>query len=345
MIGDKSLRVRVHRDMYQLILEDSGAPLKEANKFLKALNTRGLSSRTIRAYAFDLLAIYRWMNTAGYRLSDLTQSMLLDFIANENGRGAQPSSINRRLTVCRLLHRFYYPDGLKKTSGTSLPAPYYRGPGRDRVIGVHRLRKKHELALRVKTPNKQVRPLSAEQIREFLRSLRRYRDIAIVHLMLLSGLRSREVLQLRRQDISLLERRARVMGKGSKERVVPLADLSVLSIEHYLLYERPQAYTDDALFVCLQGKRRGRAMTLAGLRSIFRNHRKKSAVADANPHRFRHTFGADMARSGVTLSVLQRLMGHSTLNMTLCYINLSVEDLAEAYRAASAYIQKQYNLE
>ena len=344
MSGDKPLRVCVHRDMYQLIL-DSGAPLEEANGFLRALNIRGLSPRTVRAYAFDLLAIYRWMNTAGYRLSDLTQAVLLEFISNEKGRGAQPSSINRRLTVCRLLHSFYYPGGLKNAPGTSLPAPYYRGPGRDRAVGVHRLRKKRELALRVKTPNKQVRPLSAEQIREFLRGLRRYRDMAIVHLMLLSGLRSREVLQLRRQDVCVLERRARVMGKGNKERVVPLADLSVLSIEQYLTYERPQTHTDDALFVCLQGKRRGRAMTPAGLRSIFRNHREKSAVAGANPHRFRHTFGADMARSGVTLSVLQRLMGHSTLNMTLRYINLSVEDLAEAYRAASAYIQKQYNLE
>jgi site-specific recombinase XerD len=183
------------------------------------------SPRTIRAYAFDLLAIYRWMDTTGYRLLDLNQSVLLEFIANEQGRGAQPCSINRRLTVCRLLYNFYYPDGLEIAPGTSLPAPYYRRPGRDRALGIHRLKKKRKLALPVKTPNKQIRPLSAEQVRKFLRSLRRYRDMAIVYLMLFSGLRSREVLQLGRHDISLLERQGRVVGKGNKERI--LKDISI----------------------------------------------------------------------------------------------------------------------
>ena len=111
----------------------------------------GLSPRTIRAYAFDLLVLYRWMNEGGYCLGDLTQSKLLDFIAHEQGRSAQPRSINRRLTVCRLLHNFYYPDGLKNAPGTSLPAPYYRGPGRDRHLGINLRKKKDALVLRVKT--------------------------------------------------------------------------------------------------------------------------------------------------------------------------------------------------
>jgi site-specific recombinase XerD len=343
MAENEKLRVCVRRGIHQLI-RDNGEPLKEANRFLSALNTRGLSPLTIRAYAFDLLVFYRWMIEVGFCLEKLTQSKLLDFTAHEQGRGAQPNSINRRLIVCRLLHDFYYPGGLKSDSGTSLPAPYYRGPGRDRHLGVHLRRKKPALALRVKTPDKQIRPLSGEQVRNFLLSLRRYRDMAIVHLMLLSGLRSREVLQLGCRDICLIERRIRVKGKGSKERIVPLVDLSVLSIEQYLTYERPRGYADDSLFVCLQGRRRGRAMTPEGLRSIFRTRRKKSAVKDANPHRFRHTFGADMARCGVSLSVLQKLMGHSNPEMTLRYINLSLDDIADAYYTAAAHIQKHYDL-
>jgi len=287
MAKEELLRVVFHQELHRLISDEQG-DIKEANKFLWALGTRGLSPRTIRAYAYDLLALYRWMDKDGYCLEDLTQATLLNFIAHEQRRDAQPSSINRRLTVCRLIHSFYYPSGLETTAGTSLPAPYYRGPGRDRHIGAHMLRKKSSLALRVKMPNKQITPLTGEQVRAFLRDLRRYRDIAIVHLMLLCGLRSREVLQLGLRDVSLIEWQVRVMGKGNKERIVPLADLAATSIEQYLTHERPQGCIEEAMFVCLQGKRRWHAMTPAGLRRIFRSRRKKTTLAGANPHRFRH---------------------------------------------------------
>ena len=330
--------------LYRIVDETDSGLGEAANAFLRAVAVRGLSPRTVRAYAFDIVALGRWLVAADRSLSELIHADLLDFVAWEKERGAQPSSINRRLTVCRLLHSFHYPEGLGGAAGTSLPAPYYRGPGRDRRIGVHVLEKKRSLALRVKTPQKQIAPLSAEQVRAFLRRLRRYRDNAIVHMMLLCGLRSREVLGLGRRDVSLVERRVRVLGKGDKERIVPLADLASLSIEQYLMHERPRDCADDALFVCLQGKRRGRAMTAEGLRSVFRGHRKGPNLAGANPHRFRHTFGADMARGGVNVSVLQKLMGHDNIEMTLHYINLSLADVADAFHLATAEIHRRYEL-
>lgn len=326
------------------LVDDGTGLLEEANAFLRAVSTRGLSPLTVRAYAFDIVTLYRWMLATDRTLAGLTQADLLDFVRCEKERGAHPSSINRRLTACRLLHSFCHPEGLGGTVGTSLPAPYYRGPGRDRRIGLHVLEKRRSLVLRVKTPKKQIAPLSAEQVREFLRGLRRYRDLAIVYLMLLCGLRSREVLGLDRRDVSLVERRVRVVGKGDKERIVPLADLASLSVEQYRKHERPRNCVDENLFVCLQGKRRGRAMTPAGLRSLFRGRRKGPELACANPHRFRHTFGADMARSGVNLSVLQKLMGHDNIEMTLHYINLSLADIADAFHIASAEIHKRYDL-
>jgi integrase/recombinase XerD len=86
-------------------------------------------------------------------------------------------------------------------------------------------------------------------------------------------------------------------------------------------------------------------MTPEGLRSLLRHRRIRPELTNANPHRFRHTFGADMARSGVSLPVIQKLMGHANPEMTLLYINLSLADLAEAYRVAAAAIQKSYELE
>jgi site-specific recombinase XerD len=75
-------------------------------------------------------------------------------------------------------------------------------------------------------------------------------------------------------------------------------------------------------------------MTPAGLRSLFRHHRSTSGVPQANPHRFRHTFGSDMIRAGVSLPALQRLMGHVYIHTTLLYIQLTPQDVFAEYARA-----------
>jgi site-specific recombinase XerD len=75
-------------------------------------------------------------------------------------------------------------------------------------------------------------------------------------------------------------------------------------------------------------------MSYAGLRSIFRHHRKQSGVTRAHPHRFRHTFAVDMVRAGISLPALMRLMGHAHIEMTLRYVNLSAEDVREEFLSA-----------
>ena len=72
-------------------------------------------------------------------------------------------------------------------------------------------------------------------------------------------------------------------------------------------------------------------MTAAGLRSLFRHHRKRSSVPTANPHRFRHTFGADMARAGISLPALMKLMGHAMIQHTMLYVELSPEDVRREF--------------
>ena len=83
-------------------------------------------------------------------------------------------------------------------------------------------------------------------------------------------------------------------------------------------------------------------MTAAGLRSLFRHHRPCTKIPQANPHRFRHTFGADMARAGVRLPTLQRMMGHADDATTLRYIQLSMADIADEYQRAVEQIQRHY---
>lgn len=85
---------------------------------------------------------------------------------------------------------------------------------------------------------------------------------------------------------------------------------------------------------CLKGRARGQPMSVAGLRSLFRHHRVRSRILHANPHRLRHTFGADMVRAGMSLPALQHLMGHSQIQTTMLYVQLAPQDVWCEYARA-----------
>jgi site-specific recombinase XerD len=340
--GAVSLRVN-RRGQYQLV-DGQERPIAQANRFLAGVAVRGLSRATVRAYGFDLVVLYRWLDRNRRSLASLSEAALLQYVSAQQRAGAQPTTINRRLITTRLLYRFCLGRELDTGRGAMTPAPYYRGPGRDRALGLHARHRRHRLPLRVKVPHRVVEPLSGTEVRQFLRTLRRYRDLAIVHLLLLCGLRSAEVLQLELGDVLVEDAQLRIHGKGNRERVLPLPQIVARSITDYVRWERPARSASARLFVVLQGARRGHPMTPAGLRSLFRHRRRDHAVARAHPHRFRHTFGADMARSGVRLPILQRMMGHADGKTTLRYIQLSMADIADEYRRAVEELQRRYRV-
>jgi integrase/recombinase XerC len=334
--------VRRDRTGYRLQAARSGS-VAVANEFLEALSIRGLSPATVRAYAFDLVVLYRWLHQeAQLAVEQLSPDDVLRFITHQQRAGAQPKSINRRLATYEQLYRFV--TGVSMSHARLGGAPHYAGRGREQALGLHRRKRVARRKLRVKEPQRVVEPLTVDQVAALLRRLSRYRDVAIVHLMLLCGLRSREVLSLRLNDLVLDDKRLRVRGKGNRERVLPLADFIADVISDYLRVERPRDAATEHLFVILQGARRGRPMTTAGLRSLFRHRRKTSGeLVQANPHRLRHTFGADMARAGVRLPILQRMMGHADGKTTLQYIRLSMADIAVEYARAMTEIAKRYD--
>jgi len=153
--------------------------------------------------------------------------------------------------------------------------------------------------------------------------------------MLHDGLRSCEVLALRLADLRLAEALILVCGKGNKQRWLPLPQDIRDVLEKYLWLERPQTQS-PALFLSLKGPTRGTALSNAGLRSLFRYHRRTSQVPLANPHRFRHTFGADMVRAGISLPALQHLMGHAQIRTTMLYVQLAPAEVWRQYHDAIA---------
>lgn len=331
---DKSYRIR-----------GADVLVRDANRYLSVLQTRGLSLQTIRAYSFDLLYLFRWCDEEGKIFSNFTQLHLVDYIQYQQNRNAKPRSINRRLVTCESFYRYCYDKPIASTSGVSYPAPYYKGPGRDKRIGAFNLSKPFRLKLTVKVPKKLIETLTAVEVNAFLREVTRYRDISIVLMMLLCGLRSCEVLSLRKSSIDLVNAQLKILGKGSKERVVPFPASLIDVALKYLRFERPADCGHEIFFTALQGKRRGQPMTRAGLRSLFRYRRHQSGIEKERPHRFRHTFGTEMARAGTSYKTLQELMGHVEGSpVTTQYIRLSMADISDEYHRAIGRIQKTYDL-
>jgi site-specific recombinase XerD len=272
----------------------------------------------------------------------LTQAQLLNFIEHQKSKHHRPRSINRALSTCQQYFRFAYDRPLPRGTGVTLPASNYMGRGYDNSIGMHWRRRGGSLSLRVKVPQTIVEPLTHDEVIAFMKSMRHYRDLAIVFTMILSGLRSIEVIQLELQDVNFERCEMLVRGKGNKQRILPMAPGLIDLIKRYLTYERPSFSPSNHLFVNLQGKRLGEAMTSKGITSLFDRRREKPGLERGNPHRFRHTFGANMARAGMHLLVIQKLMGHADPRMTTKYIALDISDVALEYKKIMERIGEKY---
>ena len=296
-----------------------------------------MADTTLRACAYNLLHFVRWWeslhHTGDVVEGDLTDSTLLDYLKFQCGH--QPpfssSTINVRVGVADRALRNEFPDAPDPMAQGFQQAYLRRGP-----LGLGR-RRLAMSRLRVRVPKRHLVPLSVDEVTRFWSSFRPARDLAIVGLMLLQGLRSAEVLGLNEDDVLLSEAQLRVRGKGNKLRFLPLAPETVQLLDHYRRLERPPVGT-AALFVSLKGPARGTRMTLAGLRSLFRYHRQRTGIRLANPHRFRHTFASDMVRAGISLPALMQLMGHADIQTTLRYVQITPQDVYREYTRAVAQL-------
>jgi integrase/recombinase XerD len=318
------------------VVDEAGREMEWVNRFLDLQRVRGVQEFSLRHYGHLLLHFIRWWSTQPgvdvmrFEATQFSEATLIDYVKAQRDEPGKPSPemINSRASMLRRLFRFYFDQDMPHAPYL-LRRQWWTAPG-------GRSRKRVPAAdWRLKVPPRVVTPLSVEQVQRFWSSFGTARDIAIVGLLLLNGLRSCEVLSLELEDLLLSEGQLRVRGKGSKTRMIPLPPETIRLLDCYLKAERP--LTNSArVFVSRKGKARGKPMTKAGLRSLFRHHRATTRISQANPHRFRHTFGSDMIRAGVSLPALQRLMGHSNIETTMLYIQISPQDVYEEYARAVA---------
>ena len=320
---------------YQVVEQPMGRGVGWINRFLDREYVRRLADKSLYSYAHSLLHFVRWWesvhHTGDIFKEDLADSTLLDYLRFQSSRqpALSATTINDRIAIADRVIRNEFPDApCQVAHGFHQPFMHRRPMG----LG----RPRFELSrLRIKEPRLNIVPLSVDEVARFWSSFHNARDLAIIGLMLMHGLRSVEVMTLNRDDVLLSEGQLRVRGKGSKLRLLPLAPETTQLIDHYLRLERPDPCS-AALFVVLKGPARGTRMTPAGLRSLFRYHRKTTGVKIANPHRFRHTFASDMVRAGISLPALMQLMGHSDIETTMHYIQVTPQDVYLQYARAAA---------
>ena len=320
---------------FRVVEQNTGREVGWVNRYLDREYVRRVANTSLRTYAFNLLHFVRWWHhehhTSELALKDLTESTLLDYLRFQSGLEPRPaaSTINDRVADADCAIRNEFPD-----APCQIAHGYHQAYLQRKPMGLSRPRVAMS-RLRVREPKLNIVPLSVDEVARFWRSFRTARDLAIVGLMLMHGLRSAEVMALNRDDVLLSEGQLRVHGKGNKLRLPPLAPETTQLIDHYLRLERPDPCS-AALFVVLKGSARGQRMTPAGLRSLFRHHRCITGIKIANPHRFRHTFACDMVRAGMSLPALMQLMGHADIDTTLRYVHVTPQDVYLEYTRAVA---------
>ncbi len=323
-----------------------------ANRFLAHLDSRGFSPATVRAYAFDLLNFGRFLAERGLLLGDVVPTDLFDYLdwqatskrdpgANvvrlTGQRGAAPATMNRRIAAVRGLFEYTVIAGERADN----PVPAARRstglrPKARGLLGHIGPRRAPTGGRLVRQPRRLPESLDPDEVSAFIADLDTHRDRAMALAMLLGGLRAGEVRSLRLADVDRGMRRVRVVGKGNKERTVPIDRAFFTELGNYLRVERPPGCATAECFVVLRGPTREQPLTEAGMRRIFRTHRITSGSVRVRPHRLRHTYGTELATAGIDLLVLRELMGHASPETTAAYVHLSPDTLATEFAKARA---------
>ncbi|HLI52724.1 MAG TPA: tyrosine-type recombinase/integrase [Acidimicrobiales bacterium] len=334
----------------------SGGPIDElANGYLAHLVSRGFSPGTVRGYAFDLLNFGRFLVERRTPALEVVATDLFDYLdwqAKPNapaaakvvkisaGHGAAPATMNRRIAAVRGMFEYAVITGVRDDN----PVPAGRRatglrPQARGLLGHIGPRKAPTGGRLVRQPRRLPESVEPAEVSAFISDLGTHRDRAMALAMVLGGLRAAEVRGLRLADVDMGLRRVRVVGKGNRERTVPVDSAFFAEVGSYLRTERPPGCRTAECFVVLRGPTTGAAMTEAGMRRIFRTHRANSGATRVRPHRLRHTYGTELATAGIDLLVLRELMGHASPETTAAYVHLSPDTLAVEFAQARAAIR------
>jgi len=273
-----------------------------ADRFLQHLRVeRSLSPHTIRAYGSDLARYFDWSERASLDPMRVTHRQLRGYLAEMDSARYSRRTIARRLSAVRSFFSWAFAEGLLDSDPAS-------------VLSTPRLSKRLPRAL----PADFVAALLDAPATDTPAGLR---DRAWLELLYATGMRVGELSSLDVRSVNLGDSSVRVMGKGSKERILPLHRVATHRLAEYLAEARPGLVKrpTDALFLSNRGNR----MTADAFRTRLKHHIASVGTRlDASPHLIRHTFATHLVEAGADLRTVQELLGHVALSTTQIYTHV-----------------------
>jgi len=270
-------------------------------------NIKGLSSNTAVSYKRDLLKLSKFLNASGVNdFENLTEEICSAWIADLFQNNVSARSIQRHISASKGFFNYLKKSGLISDS----PFQLINSP---------------------KSPSYLPNILSPEEVSQLLnfkpKNSQEKRDLAIIELIYSSGLRVSEAVNSNLNDFEENKNFLRVIGKGSKTRLVPVGRYAQNAINNWMLERDKLSTKDNALFVNLRGSR----ITTRSVQERIKNIALMQGLPPVNPHMLRHSFATHLLESSGDLRSIQELLGHSSLSTTQIYTRLDYQHLMKVY--------------
>ncbi|HAY50787.1 MAG TPA: site-specific tyrosine recombinase XerD [Acidimicrobiaceae bacterium] len=295
--------------------------LREIKDFLLWLRVeRGRAESTVSAYERDLRNYLFWLEEQGERIGDVQESSIIVYLRELQSSGKAASTVARAMAAVRSFHRFLAVENFRSDD----PAKNVELP---------------------RVPRGLPKPISEKEVSELLFAIddegaAGKRDKAMMEILYGTGARISEVVSLSISDLDLSEKLLKVLGKGNKERIVPLGRYAETALMRWLspdgrgkLEPERWASRDDseALFLNRQGRRLSRQ---GGWGIVKKYGRKVGLGAQLSPHTLRHSCATHMLEHGADIRTVQELLGHASISTTQIYTHVSRDQLIEVYQSA-----------
>jgi integrase/recombinase XerC len=281
-----------------------------ADKYFNYLAVeKNYSGHTVINYKIDLKEFEAFLQSQGGRdIKDIDYFLLRKFLSFLSERKLSKRSLSRKISTLKSFFKFM----VKEEEVSSNPASSLIYPKLDKPLPNFLTEEDTKRVMDVRSDG----------------GLMDLRDRAIVEFLYSTGARVSEMVNLKINDLDMISGIAKVMGKGRKERLLPLGEPAIKAIKDYL-----DARTDKNQSFLIN-KRLG-SLTDRAVRDIVNKHIVKSAIAaKVSPHTFRHSFATHLLNHGADLRSVQELLGHSSIATTQVYTHLSIDSLKKVYEKA-----------
>jgi integrase/recombinase XerD len=281
---------------------------------------KGASLNTVSAYRNDLQQFDGYVtgvngNGKPRNWEALEREVILEYLSSLKGRNYAEATVARKVAAIKSFFQYLQAEGVIRRN----PAENLQSPRVGRSLP---------------------KPLTVTQVDELLEQpLKRNtpeakRDRAMLELLYATGLRVSELVYLNMDDVNLTASHVRCMGKGSKERTIPIHEQALAAVVEYLNEGRPplvKAKKENALFV----NRRGERLTRQGFWLILKQYAREANIdAHVTPHTLRHSFATHMLKGGMNLRQVQELLGHANISTTGVYTQVANEHARQVYERA-----------